>query len=79
MLLWWKGWCWRPTHPHKALPKTGAHLIADPLIRHIPPKVRPPVGNSSLAVAALKASQCGSRFNFILPGEYIIFLWSVNL
>lgn len=54
-------------------------VIVDPLIRHIPPQVRLAVGNSNLAVAALKASQHGSRFNFILPGEYIILLCSVNV
>lgn len=67
------------THPRKALPKTGAQVIVDPLIRHIPPKIRPPEGYSNLAVAALKASQRGSRFNFILPGEYILLLWSENV
>lgn len=66
------------THPRKTLPKAGAQVVVDPLIRHIPPK-RLPVGYSNLAVAALKASQCGSRFNFILPGEYVILLWTVNL
>lgn len=67
------------THPRKTLPKTGAQVIVDPLIRPIPPKIRLPIGYSDLPVAALKASQHGSRFNFILPGEYIILLWSLNL
>lgn len=66
------------THPRKTLPKAGAQVVVDPLIRHIPSK-RLPVGYSNLAVAALKASQCGSRFYFILPGEYVILLWTVNL
>lgn len=67
------------THPRKTLPKTGALVIVDPLIRFIPPKIRLPVGYSNLPVAALKASQHGSRFNFIFPGKYVILLWSVNL
>lgn len=67
------------THPRKALPKTGAQVIVHPLIRHIPAKIRPPVGYSNLAVAALKASQPVPGFNFILPGDYIILPWTVNL
>lgn len=67
------------THPHKTLPKAGAQEIVDPLIRHVPSKIRPPVGYSILIVAVLKASQRGSRFNFILPGECVILLWTVNL
>lgn len=67
------------TLPHKTLPKAGAQVIVDSLIRHIPSKIRPPVGYSNLTVAALKASKRGSRFNFILPGECVILLWTVNL
>lgn len=44
------------THPRKPLPKVGAQVIAQLLIRHTPAEISHPLGHSSLAVAALKAS-----------------------
>lgn len=65
-------------HPHKPLPKTGAQVIAQPLIRHIPAEIICPLGYSDLVLAALKASQYVSGLNFVIPGKYLILLWSLT-
>ena len=43
-------------HPGEPLPKTGAQVVAQPLIRRTPAGISHPLGHSNLALAALKAS-----------------------